>query len=217
MGSKLKRDSAILWAKKILICSISLIILGFGCGLNIATAKGADPITVFYEGLNKLTSISIDWVTWILNGSLVLLVFFINKKYVHIGTVIYVLVLGSSIKAALVIYSLLHIPHNFFIELIVSIIGCILCFIGIGGFMSINIGIDPWTAVAIIASEKTKKPFKFIKIIFDTATLLLGWAMGGKIGIITVLCAVIGGPLIQKSAEILDNLFSKMLKSSSEF
>ena len=83
MGSKLKRDSAILWAKKILICSISLVILGFGCGLNIATAKGADPITVFYEGLNKLTGISIDWVTWILNGSLVLLVFFINKKYVH--------------------------------------------------------------------------------------------------------------------------------------
>ena len=41
--------------------------------------------------------------------------------------------------------------------------------------------------------------------------------MGGKIGIITVLCAVIGGPLIQKSAEILDNLFNKMLKSSSEF
>ena len=109
-----------------------------------------------------------------------------------------------------------RVPY-FFIELIVSIIGCILCFIGIGGFMSIDIGLDPWTAVAIIASEKTKKPFKFIKIIFDTATLLLGWAMGGKIGIITVLCAVIGGPLIQKSAEILDNLFSKMLKSSSDF
>ncbi len=150
------------------------MILGLGCGLNIAAAKGADPITVFYEGLNKLTGISIDWVTWILNGSLVIITFFINRKYVHIGTLIYVFVLGSSIKAALVIYGLLHIPHIFIIELIVSLIGCILCFIGIGGFMSIDIGIDPWTAIAIIASEKINKPFKFVKIIFDTATLILG-------------------------------------------
>ena len=93
-----------------------------------------------------------------------------------------------------------------------SLVGCIFCFVGLGGFMAIDIGIDPWTAAAVIVSKKTKKSFRLIKTIFDGVTLFLGWAMGGKVGIITIFCVFAGGPIIQKSNEILDKLLPKMLK-----
>lgn len=82
--------------------------------------------------------------------------------------------------------------------------------------MAADIGIDPWTAIVLILSEKTQKPFKLIKIILDAITLVFGWLMGGVVGLITLFCVFVGGPIIQKSAELLDKSFKKVLKSNYE-
>lgn len=216
MELKIKRESAVLWAKKIFICTLSLMILGIACGLNVAAAQGADPITVFYDGLSNVIRLNVGMTANILNTTLVIIVFFTNRRYIHIGTVIYTFVLGLFIQAGIHIYNLMHIPNVFIWQVIVSLFGCLLAFIGLGGFMSIDIGIDPWTAAAVILSKKINKSFRLVKISLDVITLILGWMMGGTVGIITLFCAIAGGPLIQKSAELLDKLFSKMLKSNCE-
>ncbi len=238
MELKTNKKSIVLWVKKIIICTLSLILLGIGCGINLATNQGADPITVFYDGLHNVSKITSGQVATILNGSLILmvlifdfldarkkakregkkLVFFDVFNHIHVGTIIYLFVLGAFIDFGEWAYGLLGVPDVmvsiFNVSQIgASLVGCLFCFIGLGGFMAVAIGIDPWTAAAVILSEKTKRPFGPIKIILDALTLLFGWLMGGVVGIITLFCAFVGGPIIQKSAEILDKTFKKMLKS----
>lgn len=238
MELKLRKKSLILWTEKIVICTLSLILLGIGCGINLATNQGADPITVFYDGLHNISGITSGQVATILNGSLILLVLIFDfldarkkakKKgenikfldvfnHIHIGTIIYLMVLGAFIDFGEWAYGLLNVPDVMMwifnvSQIAASLVGCVFCFIGLGGFMAINIGIDPWTAAAVILSDKTKRPFGPIKIILDALTLLFGWLMGGVVGVITVFCAFAGGPIIQKSHEILDKTFKKMLKS----
>ncbi|MDO4199482.1 MAG: hypothetical protein Q4D57_01800 [Clostridia bacterium] len=238
MKLKMGHKSLILWAKKIIICTLSLILLGIGCGINLATNQGADPITVFYDGLHNISNITSGQVATILNASLILLVlifdfldarkkanregkkltFFDVFNHIHIGTIIYLFVLGAFIDFGEWAYGLLHVPDMMMgmfnvSQIIASLIGCVFCFIGLGGFMAVAIGIDPWTAAAVILSDKMKKPFGPVKITLDALTLLFGWLMGGVVGIITLFCAFLGGPIIQKSAEILDKTFKKMLKS----
>lgn len=207
-----KRNSAVLWVRKIIICTASLVLLGIGCGINIVTSLGADPITVFYDGLSKATGLSVGITASILNAILVVVVFCIKRKYINVGTLIYLFVLGTFIDFGIWIYNCLGVPKLFFPRFIASLIGCLICFIGLGGYMSIDIGVDPWTALAIIISEKTSKSFRLIKVVLDIITLILGWIMGGTVGIITLFCAVVGGPVIQKSAELLDKILDKMLK-----
>lgn len=224
--------------KKIIICTLSLILLGIGCGVNLATNQGADPITVFYDGLSVMSGITAGQVATILNASLILIVLIVDvfralKAYkrdgskltikkvfnnINIGTIIYLAVLGVFIDFGEWAYGLLNVPNIMVWNLNVSqigasLVGCVLCFIGLGGFMAVKIGIDPWTAAAVILSETTKQSFRMIKVVLDVLTLLFGWLMGGVVGIITVFCAVVGGPIIQKSAEILDKTFKKVLKS----
>lgn len=205
--------SAKIWGLKVMICTLSLMLLGFGCGINVVTAQGADPITVFYEGLSKATGLSVGMVASILNASLVTMVFFVSRKYVHIGTVIYIFILGTFINFGIWIYKLFPIPETFIWQIFFSLIGCVFCFIGLGGYMAADVGIDPWTAAAIIVSKKIHKSFRIVKIVLDGLTLLFGWLMGGKVGIITVFCVFAGGPIIQKSHELLDKAFAKMIKS----
>lgn len=238
MKLKISRKSLILWIEKIIICTLSLILLGIGCGINLATNQGADPITVFYDGLHSVSGITSGQVATILNGSLILLVLIFDfldarkkakKKgenikfldvfnHIHIGTIIYLMVLGVFIDFGEWAYGLLGVPDIMMSifnvsQIAASLVGCLFCFIGLGGFMAVAIGIDPWTAAAVILSEKTKRPFGPVKIVLDALTLLFGWLMGGVVGVITLFCAFLGGPIIQKSAEILDKTFKKMLKS----
>lgn len=207
-----KRKAAILYMKKVIVCTVSLALLGIGCGINIVTSLGADPITVFYDGLSKVTGLSVGFTASILNAILIVTVFCIKRKYINIGTVIYLFILGIFIDFGIWFYNCLEIPQTFFIRLVVSLIGCLICFIGLGGYMNADVGIDPWTALAIIVSEKTNKSFKLVKIYLDIITLILGWIMGGTLGIITIFCALVGGPVIQKSSELLDKILNKMLK-----
>ncbi len=213
---KTKRDLAVLWVKKVLICTVSLILLGIGCGINIVTSLGADPITVFYDGLSKATGLSVGITASVLNALLIITVFCINRKYINVGTLIYLFVLGIFIDFGIWIYNCLGIPQSFFPRLVASLIGCLICFIGLGGYMSTDIGIDPWTALAVIVSKKINKSFRLVKVSLDIITLILGWIMGGTVGIITLFCAVVGGPVIQKSAELLDKILAKMLKFNYE-
>ena len=232
---KVNSQNLILWIKKIIICTLSLILLGIGFGLNVATSQGADPITVFYDGLSKALNVSVGLTASVLNFSLISLILIfsfvsakVNKakgfseiigylfKYISIGTVIYLMVLGNFIDLGIWIYNLLNIPPIFVYQIGISLIGCVFCFIGLGGFMSIDIGIDPWTAFAVILSKKCNLSFRLIKIILDGLTLLFGWLLGGTVGVITLFCVVCGGPIIQKSAELLDKMLLKMLQSNYE-
>ena len=77
-----KRKAAILYMKKVIVCTVSLALLGIGCGINIVTSLGADPITVFYDGLSKVTGLSVGFTASILNAILIVTVFCIKRKYI---------------------------------------------------------------------------------------------------------------------------------------
>ena len=216
MNFKISKVNFILWTKKILICTLSLFFLGLAGSLNIKAALGADPITVFYEGLSKSLNMDIGITINILNVILTIAVLFIERKYINIGTLIYVLTLGYFVNFGIWLYELFPIPNSFIVRLLVSLFGCLLAFIGLGGFMAINIGVDPWTAITLIACEKLKKSFRLIRTILDASTLILGIILGGTFGIITVFCVLVGGFSIQKIYDVIDKMIKKMLKSNCE-
>lgn len=213
---KLKKEDIILLVKKILICTLGIALLGISGAINIKTRLGADPITVFYEGLSNFLHTNIGMTINVLNAILTLMVFFIKKRYVHLGTLVYVISLGTFVNFGIWAYDLLNIPDIYLVRLIVSVLGCFLAFIGLGIYISIDVGIDPWSAISVIISNKTGKKFAIVRFIQDALTLLFGYLMGGKVGVITLFCVLAGGPLIQKSIEVVDKLVKDMVKSRYE-
>ncbi len=208
----LDKNNLILWAKKIILCVFSLLCLGIASAFTMKAELGADPITVFYEGLSETLHINVGLTVNIINTILMLIVFLINKKYINIGTLLYVLILGRFVNFGVWIYDIMCVPNSFLIKLIVSIIGCFIAFVGLGIYMTVDIGIDPWTALAKIVNLKTQKSFGIVKTLLDLLTLIIGIILGGTIGIITLFCAVAGGPIMQKTSEVIDKLFVNVLK-----
>lgn len=202
--------------KKVIIGTFGIFLLGLSGAINIRTALGADPITVFYEGLSKFLNLNLGMTINILNTSLTALIFLIDRKYIHIGTLMYVLTLGSFVNFGVWAYDMLPIPNIFIVRLLVSLFGCFIAFIGLGMYISVDTGIDPWSAISVIINKKSGKSFRMVRTIQDALTLLLGYLMGGRVGIITVFCVCAGGVIIQKTIQIVDKILRNMLKSSCE-
>lgn len=84
-------------------------------------------------------------------------------------------------------------------------------FIGIGIFIAINIGVDPVTGVNMLVKDKTKLQYKTAKIICDLTSLIIGFSLGGKAGVVTIITAFIAGPVIQKISETFDKKILKKM------
>ena len=212
----LNKKNIILWAKKVFICTLSIFLLGLSGAINIKADLGADPITVFYDGVSNFFHTNLGMTINLINFALTVVVFFVKRKYIHIGTLIYVVLLGVFVNMGVYFYDLCCIPSTWIARFLVSIFGCILAFIGIGMYISIDIGVDPWSAASLIICQKTGKSFRLIRFLQDAITLIIGISMGGTFGIITVVCVIVGGPAIQKVTEFVDKTIKLMIKSNCE-
>ena len=70
-------------------------------------------------------------------------------------------------------------------------------------FIAADIGLDPFTGIVMVLRDKCKKEYKVVKICFDIVCILIGFILGGKIGIITILTAATAGPVIQLFADCI--------------
>lgn len=195
--------------KKMIFAFIGDIILGFGIAFNSCAGLGNDPISVFYSGVSNMLHINLGLASNIANYTMFIIVLILGRKYINIGTFIYTLPLGSFINLGIYIYGSLIKEQTLIIQIISSVVGCLLLFLGIAIFISAEIGVDPWTGLALILSDRTKKKYMVFKVLIDILGFVVGFAMGGKIGITTVIAALLGGPVIQKIDYFIKNYMLK--------
>lgn len=209
-------DSKVLkYLLRIFICIVGVSFIGFAISFNKIASLGNDPLSVFFDGIRNIVFYltgydNLGVSTNIVNYTLLIVIFIIARQYINIGTFIYTIPLGSFVTLGFKLYDCLGLPKNILvIQIITSVIGCAMLFLGLAIFISINIGFDPWTALIMFICKKTKKQFKLVKVIIDLFSLLVGFILGGKVGIVTVLAALLGGPSIQKISDIINNILIK--------
>ncbi|MDD3139923.1 MAG: cyclic nucleotide-binding domain-containing protein [Lachnospiraceae bacterium] len=70
----------------------------------------------------------------------------------------------------------------------------------------VNIGLDPFTGIVMVLVDKFKLEYRIVKILFDLIMIALGILLGGHLGIITIITALVAGPIIQFFTACLKNL-----------
>ena len=199
--------------EKIIFTLIGGLILGFGVAFNAANSWGNDPISVFYDGLSKAINIDLGLASNITNYTLFAVVFLLGRKYINLGSFIYTLPLGFFISLGSKFYEFLNIPRDLLGHSFTAVIACVMLFFGVSSFIVANIGLDPWTGLAMILKDKTGKQYKVFKVTIDVVVLTLGFILGGKVGITTVVAAFLGGPIIQMMVNFLKNNIFKHWKN----
>ena len=186
--------------KAIISAVVGILFVGIGVAFNNCAGLGNDSIGIVYDGVRntaKLTTEQLGTASNYINFGIATILFFISRKYISIGTLIYVLPYGFFVSLGTGLYNLLSLPETILFRALVATVGSLLLYLGVAIFIATDIGVDPFTGIVMVIKDKTNKEYAPIKIMFDILMIIIGIILGGKFGIITLITALTAGPVIQ--------------------
>lgn len=185
---------------KILAAVLGVFFIGVGVAFNNCAGLGNDPVGIVYDGMRNAAGLSAEQLGMASNAVnifLVLLLLVIGRRYISIGTIIYFLPYGFFVSVGERAYRMLVHAETIATRIGFSVLGCLLLYLGVAIFIVVDIGVDPFTGIVLVICDKVKREYRFVKVAFDISMIILGTALGGKLGIVTVATALSGGPVIQ--------------------
>jgi uncharacterized protein len=187
-----------------------LIILALGAALTIeGKLLGAGPWDVFHYGMFLKLGLTIG--TWsIIIGFLLLAAASIATKRVpKIGAFLNMLLLGLFIDFFL---WLLPGIDSFIGALLFFVLGVILMGYGVGLYVSAELGSGPRDSIMLLIVDKTGWSLQWVRNGMEVLVLILGWALGGPVGVGSVLIALFLGPIVGFSLPQCKTLLKNLLE-----
>ncbi len=179
---------------------VGLFLYGAGCALTVEAGLGVDPWTVFAQGLSVRTGIGIGWITNIV-GFFVLLLWIPLRQKPGVGTIANILLVGTSMQ---IVLGLVPPVAGFFAQLATLLGGIALVAVASGLYIGAHFGPGPRDGLMTGMNARLGWPIWLCRALVEVSVLLVGWALGGTVGIGTVLFAVLIGPLVHVALPLLD-------------
>lgn len=190
--------------------------IGIGVAFNNYAGWGNDPIGIVYDGFRVafgMNSAQLGMASNIINLALVVFLFIVARRYVNIGTFIYLIPYGAFVSMGTKLYPYIFVNDEAFTRVLGSVAGCLLLCIGVSIYIALDMGVDPFTGLVLFLTEITGKQYRHVKVTFDLTMIVIGIILGGKFGIVTLITALTVGPVIQFLVEKLKS-WNWFLKSA---
>lgn len=200
----MKKINWLLEVKKVALLMIGLTIAHLGVTFFIQADMGADPYNVLVQGVFRTVPWpeSIGWthgMTHILICLLIVLVLLVvDRSYIGIGTLLCMVFGGPIID--MFTWLLSPVINNglpLALRIVVLGAGCVILAVGMSFVIKSEAGTGPNDLVALVIAEKWKKKFGVVRVITDFLFVALGFLLGGKFGLGTIICAFLVGVVAQ--------------------
>lgn len=183
---------------------LGLLLFGLGEAILIAAGAGVSPWTVLAQGVSNHTDWSIGFSTFIISGS-VLFLWIPLRQIPGIGTILNVIIIATVIEAAL---HYLPVTENSFSQFLYVLVGVLTTGIGGGIYLTANLGAGPRDGLMTGLQCLTGAPVAWVRNGIELSALLIGWSLGGVVGVGTLLFAFLIGPSVAFSLFVLSKLVS---------
>jgi len=209
---------------RIIILLIGLTIAHFGVTLFLLADLGTDPFNVLVQGVFRITS-DIAWWPLQTHGYthvamcllIIVVLLFVDRSYIKIGTVMCMICGGPIIDFFTKLLTPLFLNvDSFYIRLIINGLGCVILAFGMTIVIKSEAGTGPNDLVAIVIAEKVKKNFGIIRVFVDILFVIVGFVLGGTVGIGTLVCAVLVGLVANVFLPFNGNWIGRIIKRIEE-
>ncbi len=196
--------------KTLTILIIGLWIFGTGDAIIIAAGIGVAPWTVLAQGITEQFYISVGEATFLI--SLFVLILWIPlREKLGIGTILNAILIAVAID---IMAPYLPSPEVYIFQIIQVLIGTIFVGIGSGMYLTSNLGPGPRDGLMTGLQRISNVPIGRVRAIIEITVLILGFYLGGKIGLGTVIFAIFIGPVVAISLQLVDTI-SKITNSKA--
>ena len=194
--------------RRIMMSLCGVIICAVSVGVFKLAALGVDPFQSFMAGLDALVPIEFGTLYVIVNAIFLLCSLIVDRHNIGIATFINLFLLGYITQFTYDLLQKLIPDPSMIVRILCLAIGIVVICFGSALYMTADLGVSTYDAVAIVMSSKWKLgKFKYVRICTDLVCVVLGCILFvmagnaiGKIptiaGVGTIITAFFMGPLI---------------------
>ena len=188
--------------KTLLYLSLGLFCFGLGEALILISSTGNSPWLVLSEGLSIKTGLSVGTITFFI--SLVVLFFWIFlKQKPGIGTFLNVFIIAAVIDLTSFYFDP---PSSVYSKYFLTVFSVLLVGLGSGIYLVANLGPGPRDGLMTGLTRITGYPISFIRASIEITVVIIGWYLGGTIGLGTLIFAFGIGPAVALGLSIVNKL-----------
>jgi uncharacterized membrane protein YczE len=190
---------------RVFILFFGLAIFGLGDSLFIQAGIGNAPWTVFAEGLTYKTGMSIGFATFVISV-FVLLLWIPLRERPGFGTLANIVLIASFIEIGT---HLFPVAESFAVGIVYNFIGISLVGIGSALYITCGLGPGPRDGAMTGLHYRTGVRVGRVRMAIEVTVLVIGFLMGGTVGVGTALFALLIGQSVAISLGILARLTHK--------
>jgi uncharacterized membrane protein YczE len=167
-----------------------LVLYGVSDSMLLLAGLGVDPWDVLHQGLARRTGVPIG--TWaIIVGAAVLLLWIPLRQRPGLGTLCNVVLIGVVIDGVL---AAVTPPHSLAVRAAVMVSGVALNGVATGLYIGAGLGPGPRDGLMTGYAARGHS-LRLVRTCIEVTVLLVGWLLGGTVGVGTLVYAACIGPL----------------------
>jgi len=181
--------------KQVVRLFIGIFLYAVGIVLTINANLGLAPWDVFHQGMTKLISITMGEAS-IAVGIILVIFNSVLGERLGWGTLCNMLFIGLFIDL-LMLNHIIPIVHGIILGVVMMFLGMVVIGVASYFYISAELGSGPRDGLMIALTKKTGKSVRFIRNAIELSALMVGYLLGGFVGIGTLIMAIVLGYIIQ--------------------
>ena len=178
---------------------VGLFAYGFGIALMLRAGIGVAPWDVLGQGIALQTGLPFGLVVNLV-GALVLLLWIPIRQKPGIGTVLNVLLVGPSAQIGLALIPQQTEPV---LQVLVLAAGLVVIALATGLYVGARFGPGPRDGLMTGLHARTGKPIWIVRTGIEVTVLVIGFVLGGQVGVGTLAFALLIGPMVNITLPLL--------------
>ena len=192
-----------IYLKKFIRLIFGLYIYALGLVLCIYANIGLAPWDAFAIGISKVTGISYGNVSILIGITIVIALFFLLKEKIGFGTILNAILIGF-FSDLIIDSKIIPYMQNFFTGVLMLVTGQVLACIASYLYIGVGLGAGPRDSLMIGLGKKFSNiPIGIVRGSIEATVLFIGWILGAKVGLGTVIYVFSIGFLLQTTFKLL--------------
>ncbi|MDP4105377.1 MAG: hypothetical protein Q8935_10525 [Bacillota bacterium] len=198
-----KGDSTINnYVKRTIRLIFGLFLYALGSFLSIQANIGLAPWEAFSMGGAYLTHISYGNIV-VITGFVIIAIDFAFKEKIGFGTILNAILIGKFVDLIQFV-NIVPMMTNFWLGILILLLGQVAICIGSYFYIGASLGCGPRDALMVALGKRMPKvPIGAIRGLIEGTVLIIGWLLGAKVGIGTVISVFGIGLILQFTFKIL--------------
>ena len=172
-----------------------LMLYALGIVVTIKANIGYSPWTVFNVGVSKTFGVSIGMASVIIGFTVVIIVILLKEK-IGLGTLLNMALIGVFLDLILFI-DLIKTPEIVFLRYPMIILGLFIISVATFFYVRAGYGAGPRDSLMVALTRRIKFPVGICRSMLELTVTVIGWSLGGMVGIGTIISVVAMGFCIQ--------------------